>query len=103
MPRLPHGAVTFTEQVQALRKSAKFERGEPDGLGVVRSLTFDKATSKWLEPILDHLDDDRIVGYGTGSKGLLTVLFSEKSNVADQRDDYPLEAAAEVAADHAKS
>lgn len=102
MPRLPYGAETFIEQVQGLRKSAKFEQGDPDGFDVVRSITFDKATSKWLEPILDHLGDDRIVGYST-SKEQLTVDFSDESVVADQRDPYPLESAAEVAEDAAKT
>jgi hypothetical protein len=102
MPRLPYGARTFTEQVKALRKSAKYEAGEPDGLDVSRTITFDKATSKWLEPILDHLEDDRIVG-SHWHKDQLTVEFSTQSSVADQKNPYPLEAAAEVAADAAKS
>ena len=100
--RLPYGAETFIGQVQALRKSAKFEQGDPDGFDVVRSITFDKATSKWLEPILDQLDDDRIVDYST-NKEQLTVEFSEESFIADQRDPYPLEAAEEIADDAAKT
>lgn len=101
MPRLPYGAETFVEQVTGLRKSAKYERGEPDGFDVVRSITFDKATSKWLTPILDYIDDERIVDTTT-EKDLLTVHFSDESAVADQRDTYPLAEAEEVAKDEAK-
>lgn len=98
MPRLPYGAATFIEQVNELRKSAKHERGEPDGLGVIRSITFDKATSKWLGDALDYIDDERIVDVTT-AKDQTTVHFSTESAVADQRERYPLAEAIEVATD----
>jgi hypothetical protein len=102
MPRLPHGAATLIEQVKELRKSAKYEQGEPDGFGVVRSVTFDKSTSKWLGDALDYVDDDRIVDVTT-EKDQTTVHFSTESAVADQRDRYPLAEAIEVAEDEKKN
>lgn len=96
MARTPHGMTVFIEQVKEMRKSAKIEPGDVDGLDAYRSLTFDKATSKWLQPILDEIDDPRIVGYGTGSKDVLTVVFTHRP-AADHKDPYPLEAALTVA------
>jgi hypothetical protein len=102
MPRLPHGAETFIEQVKELRKSAKYEQGDPDGFDVVRSITFDKATSQWLGDALDYIDDDRIEDVTT-SKDQTTVHFATESAVADQRDPYPLEDAITVAEDEKKT
>lgn len=102
MPRLPYGAETFVEQVTSLRKSAKYERGEPDGFDVIRSITFDKPTSKWLADAIDYIDDERIVDTTT-EKDQLTVHFSDESAVADQRDTYPLAEAIEVAQAEAKA
>jgi hypothetical protein len=102
MPRLPHGAETLIEQVRELRKSAKYEQGDPDGYDVVRSITFDKATSTWLGDALDYIDDDRIADVTT-DKGLTTVHFHADSHIADQRDHYPLEDAITVAEDEKKT
>lgn len=97
MPRTPYAAKTLTDQVTALRKSAKFEMGDEDGLGVYRSVTFDKATTKFIGDALDYIEDDRIVGYGVGSKGELKVLFSERSTLADDREEFLIEDAITVA------
>jgi hypothetical protein len=88
--------------VEALRKSAKYERGEADGFDVVRSITFDKPTSTWLGDALDYIDDDRIEDVTT-EKDKTTVHFSTESHIADQRDPYPLEDAILVAEDEKKT
>lgn len=102
MPRLPYGAETFIEQVLELRKSAKYERGEPDGFDVIRSITFDKPTTKFLGDALNYIDDERIVDAHV-SKEQLTIHFSDESAIADLRDPYPLAEAIEVAEDEAKT
>lgn len=97
MPRQTYAAEQFTEQVQALRKSAKIEvAGEPDGLDVYRQIKVtDKPTAKWLAPIVDALDDDRIVA--ADNKGdVLTITFHAESVVADQRTPFEIAEVAEV-------
>lgn len=90
MARIPHAAHTLIDQVQARRKSAKYTvEDDPDGLDVNRAIAFDKGTSKWLGPILEAIDDPRIVGLST-SKEELTVLFSART-IADSRDEFPLD------------
>lgn len=96
MSRTPYAAQTFIAQVKALRKSAKVETGDTDGFDVDRSITFDKATSKWLHPAMDYIDDDRIIGYAV-TKDQLTILFSHRSTEADNRDPFLIEDAVTVA------
>lgn len=61
MSRIARAAKTLQSEVEALRKSATVEtHGDPDGLGVHRTLKFDKQTSKWLEPMLAEISDSRI-------------------------------------------
>lgn len=89
MPRLPYAAVTLIEQVKQHKKRAKAEpTGEVDGLGVWRTIAFDKATSKWLAPLLDEIDDPRIEGHEV-EDGVLTVTLSPRID-ADTRDEFPL-------------
>lgn len=94
--RLPYAAKTLIKQVQATRKTAKAEpSGDPDGLGVVRSITFDKTSSKWLAPRLLNSDgyiDERIVDADMDA-GRLTVTFSDRSAIADQRGAFVLDEA----------
>lgn len=98
MPRIPYAMKTLIDEVTAARKSAKYEVGDADGVGVYRSITFDKATTKWLGHTFDYVEDDgRIIGYGAGSKDTLTVLFSERSTEADRRDPFLIADAQTVA------
>lgn len=95
MARTPHAARVFTDQVKELRKTAKFEFGDEDGLGVYRTVKFDKPTTKWLGNALDEIDDDRIIGYSV-EKDQLTVLFSHRTN-ADLKDRFLIDEAVTVA------
>lgn len=88
--RLPHAATVLTAQVQAKYKNATAERvGEPDGFNVIRSVKFDKTSSKWLAKVLPQLDDPRIAGF-TEKGGQVTVEFTGRT-IADQRDQFALE------------
>lgn len=96
MPRIPHAAKTLIRQAVERKPQTKATReGEPDGLGVHRTISFNKATSKWLEPLLAELDDPRITGYEVEG-GILSVTFSTGID-ADDASEFPLDAAAEVA------
>lgn len=106
MPRIPHAAKTLAEQVRKhygrnADSKAGLETatpvGDPDGLGVYRSIQFDKTSSKWLGPVLAELDDPRIEEV-TEEKGQVTVRFSHRT-LADERHPFPLDDAATVAGD----
>lgn len=97
MSRNPYAMNVFVEQVKALRKSAKFTYGEPDGLDVNRQLTLDKPTSKWLGNALDHIEDNRLIGWAE-DKGEVKIFFSHR-NIADLKDPFPIAEAVEVAED----
>lgn len=89
MPRLPYAAETLLAQAKSKNKSAKMSpSGDPDGLDVFRTVTFDKASSKYLAPLIEHLGDPRIVDHSV-SKDVLSVTFSPRP-LADSRDDFPL-------------
>ena len=84
MPRLIPAAQQLLDQVGESRTSMKkVTLGDPDGLGRVRSITFDAATSRWLSPILSAIGDDRIKDLTHASKSRLTVTF-----VSDYRADF---------------
>lgn len=92
MPRQTYAAETLAQQVTELRKSAKVEiADDPDGIDVHRAVKFDKATSKWLEPRLDAINDPRIASLDV-SKEVLTVTFVPDMS-ADTRDPFPLDEA----------
>lgn len=96
MSRLPYAAQTLLEQVKAEKSRASMkEVSDPDGLRVVRVVRFDKTTSKWLQPILEAMDDDRIVD-AWNKGGYLHVTFSPGPN-ADDRRPFPLEEAGRLA------
>lgn len=95
MSRTPHAARKFVEQVKDMRKSAKFEHHNEDGFGTLRSVTFDKPTSKWLAPILDEFDDERISGI-SNQGGKVTVTFTHRPP-GESAESFPLEAAKTVA------
>lgn len=97
--RIPYAARTLQSQVQERRNKAEIEPfGEEDGLGVVRTLRFDKATSKWLAPLLEAIapDDPRVEWVEVTEAGYLHVTFVGTPD-ADQLDEFPLDDAAEVA------
>ena len=92
MPRLPYAARRLVEDIHLLRPKAKVEMtpvGDADGLDVYRTFVFNKATVKWLAPIIEGVDDRRIVGSGVNDKGLLEVIFSHRS-IADDRSPFRL-------------
>ena len=94
--RVPYAAQQLIEQVQERHKRATAERvGEPDGLGVIRTVEFDKTSSKFLAKVLPHLDDPRIVGFDEKG-GKVQVMFASNTS-ADQRDPFPLDDAETVA------
>lgn len=102
MPRTARAATTLIEQVTALRKTSRAKvEDDVDGLGVRRTVSFDKPTSKWLEPILDAIQDPRIVSTDD-DKGRLVVTFSAKPGLGDSRNPFPL-AEGEVIADAEKA
>lgn len=92
MSRQTYAAEQLTQQVTELRKSAKVEiADDPDGIDVHRAIKFDKATSKWLEPRLDAINDPRVQSLDL-SKDVLTVTFVAGME-ADTRDPFPLDEA----------
>jgi hypothetical protein len=96
MPRLPYAAVTLAEQVRVERPKAKMEPTEgPDGLGVYRTVKFDKRTSDWLYPLLEVIDDSRIEEFHVTEAGYLHVTFIPQPQ-ADQRTRFPLAEARQV-------
>lgn len=71
---------------------------EPDGFDRHRAVEFDKATSKWLIPVLEAITDPRIKETSTkGAKGqqVLTVTFVGDVR-ADTADPFEIEAADEI-------
>ena len=96
MARVARAAITLAEQVQAERRSAKWEVvGEPDGLGVQRSIRFKGRTGDWLAALLETMDDDRIESFEKDKDGLVVTITGRPRG--DYRDPFPLEDAALVA------
>lgn len=96
MARLPHAAKTLRRQVLEKHPRSTVEGfGDPDGLGVVRTLRLSKSASDWLAPLLEVIDDNRIVRSEVTDAGYLHVEFSGRP-VADQRQEFPLADAEEV-------
>jgi hypothetical protein len=71
--RLPHAGKTLIRQVGEFRPDAESNTGEPDGLGVIREITFDRETGKLIQPLIK--DDPRIASAVLGRKGGLVVTF----------------------------
>jgi hypothetical protein len=89
---------TLISQVTDHRPDAEYEFGEPDGLGRVREVTFDKDTSKWLQPILQAANDPRIGSLDTnGAKGKQKLTVTLVADVrADRAHPFPVDEADEV-------
>jgi hypothetical protein len=89
MPRLPYAAKTLIGQVQDEKPKARPSMvGDVDGLGVWRTIKFDKTTSKWLEPRLDA-GDERLSTVKMTDDGYLHVEFAA-GTIADHRHEFDL-------------
>ena len=78
--RIPPAAKTFIAEVKDLAPRASIEPfGDPDGLGVVRTLRAGKSASKRLAPILEVLHDPRIVEHHVTDAGLLHITFAPRA------------------------
>jgi hypothetical protein len=87
--RLPYAAKTLIDQVRAEKPKARPSMvGEADGLGVQRTIKFDKPTSKWLEKRLDPLDA-RLDTVKMTDDGYLHVTFVA-GTLADHRYEFDL-------------
>lgn len=91
MTRLPYAAQALIAQVEAERGEVKVREGEPDGFDVVRSISFDKPTSKWLRPRISHSGMDERLTSAVEERGILTLTFQSTSVLADRDDDFNLE------------
>lgn len=77
---------TLLTQVAQVFPGGSYALGEPDGIGFIRSVTFDPKTSKRLSPILSIINDERIGDIavsGSKSKPTVRVTF-----VPDTRADF---------------
>lgn len=90
--RLTYAAEQLISQVRESRPDAEVTEGEPDGFGVVREITFDKATSKWLWPLLEPNVDGRIAEAHYEARKGLRLVFQSRSQVADDRTPFELPA-----------
>ena len=94
--RKPHAAKVLIRQVLSARPKARIDaHGEPDGLGVVRALRFDKRTSAWLAPLLEELGDPRFTSVNVSGAGYLHVTFVSDRH-ADDRTPFALDDAETV-------
>jgi hypothetical protein len=95
MSRIPWAAETLVEEVEDIRPEAVVENtGEPDGFDVIREITFDPETSRWLEPLLATGDDPRIASAVTSKDSLVVTFISDP--MADDRTPFYLEAVSAV-------
>lgn len=93
--RLVYGAKQLVRQVTDERPNASHLWGTPDGLEVVRTIRWDKRTSKWLAPLLEAIGDPRIEQLHLTDAGYLYVTFVP-THRADSNDKFPLEEAKAV-------
>jgi hypothetical protein len=98
MSRIPKAAVTLINQVKQTKpRSVAEPHGDPDGLGVIRTIRFSKSAGDWLEPLLFEISDPRVVALDS-EDGDLLVTFSTGRD-ADQRHAFPIYEAEEVISD----
>lgn len=93
MSRLPYAARQLITQVEQLPELAghevKVQQGNPDGLGVVRTIHFDPATSRVLWPMMRDDLDPRVAS-AISNRGGLTLTFHPNSVVADDASPFEL-------------
>ena len=89
MNRIVPAGYQLMSEVEELKPKVKVKYGDPDGLGVIREMTFDATTSKWLVPILKVLGDPRIRSVEVDGRHRATVRFQAKS-VADWKNPFLL-------------
>lgn len=95
MSQLVPAARQLITQVQHFKPNAKAKSvGDPDGIGVLRSISFDKATSKWLTPILEVIADERIASIDTTNTGTVVTFVADTRS--DHRTEFPLGAVFDV-------
>lgn len=95
--RLPRAASVLRSQVLAQFPDAETgDEGEPDGFGVVRSISFGGDAAKMLTKALPHIEDERIKSVEKASSGRVVVTFVG-STLADGVAKFPIEDAALVA------
>lgn len=88
MARITWGAQTLIDQVAALGHDASYTTGEPDGLDVIREITFtDKDTADWLAPIMQVQLDGRIAEMWHDEN--LRFVF-QAGVIADGREPYSI-------------
>jgi hypothetical protein len=89
MARIARAAIVLAEQVQELKPRTTWtEVGEPDGLGVYRTVRFSKRTGGWLRLLLEQIRDPRIQSMEETGDGLLVTFIPGPK--ADYRDEFPL-------------
>jgi hypothetical protein len=73
----------LVDEVEAAHPKAKVKIiGDPDGIGVHRQVSFDAATTKWLTPLLDAVQDERVLSVDAESNRTVITF------VADTRADF---------------
>lgn len=95
MSELVRAATALDSEVSALQPKAKMKvAGEPDGFDINRSVSYDAATTKWLLPILESLDDNRIESIDDNGKQTVITFVSDSR--ADHTDPFGLASVNEV-------
>lgn len=97
MARLPYAAKVLIGQVKIAKPKTKDPEtvDEPDGLGVNRTIRFNKTVGKWLAPLLEEAADPRVQTLvGPDDKGLEVTFVADHR--ADDKAPFPLEDAAQV-------
>lgn len=88
MTRLVPAAEELVAQVRILRPRSTWTYGTPDGYDRIRTVQFDRRTSKWLRPIMEVVDDPRIYHLGDDDGRLIVTWVPDVR--ADNRRPYPL-------------
>lgn len=100
MSRLTYAAEQLRDQLMLVNPDAIMATADDaDGVGVHRTVSFDKDSSTYLSPLLAVIapSDPRIVSTSDAG-GILNVTFSAGIN-ADDRTPYPLDEVAAVLAE----
>lgn len=77
MSLVPAAAQLIAEVESAHPKAKAKTIGDPDGLGFHRQVSFDAATTKWLVPLLDLIEDPRIDSIDSESNRTVITLVSD--------------------------